>query len=76
MLIETNDKDFKSYLTRKTQGWFRRWGRDESAAAPASGAGAGGAGAATQVRPPTMQVLDDEEDGGGLESGQPENLED
>ncbi len=76
MLTETSDKDFKSYLTRKTQGWFRRWGRDESAAAPASGAGAGGAGAATPVRAPTMQVSDDEEDGEGLESGQPANSED
>jgi hypothetical protein len=71
MLTEANDKDFKSYLTCKTQGWFWRWGRDESAAAPASSAGA-----ATPARAPTMQVSDDDEDGGGLESGQLENLED
>jgi hypothetical protein len=75
MLTETNDKDFKSYLTRKTQGWFRRWGRDESAAAASAsraGAGARAAGAATPARAPAMQVSDDDEDGGGLESGQPE----
>jgi hypothetical protein len=75
MLTETNDKDFKSYLTRKTQGWFRRWGRDESAAAAsASGAGAGAraAGAATPARAPAMQVSDDDEDGEGLVGGQPE----
>ena len=80
MLTETSDKAFKSYLTRKTQGWFRRWGRDESAPAPAalpaSGAGAGGAGAATPARAPTMHVSDDDEDGGGLESGPPANSED
>ncbi len=70
MLSKTNDKDFKSYLIRKTQGWFRRWGRNESAAAPASG------GAATPARAPRMQVSDDDEDGGGLVSGQPENSED
>ena len=68
MLTETNDKDFESYLTRKTQGWFLRWGRDESAAA----ASASGAGAATPARAPAMQVSDDDEDGGGLEGGQPE----
>ena len=27
ILKETRDDAFKSYLTRKTQGWFRRWGR-------------------------------------------------
>ncbi len=33
------------------------------------GAGAGGAGAATPARPPKMQVLDGDEDGGGLGGG-------
>ncbi len=80
MLTKTSDKVFKSYLTRKTQGWFRRRGRDEAAAAPAAslapGAGAGGAGAATPARAPTMQVSDDDEDGGGSAGGPPASLED
>ncbi len=25
-LQETNDENFKNYMSRKTQGWFRRWG--------------------------------------------------
>ncbi len=24
-LQETNDENFKIYMTRKSQGWFRRW---------------------------------------------------
>jgi hypothetical protein len=35
MLEETADEAFKFYMTRKTQGWFRRWGcpRPSNAAA-------------------------------------------
>jgi hypothetical protein len=57
MLNETSDLLFKKYLTRKTQAWFRGFGRDEpactAAASPASpgargaGACAGGPGAAS-----------------------------
>ncbi len=36
MLNETSHMVFKAYLTYKTQGWFRRWGRYEPAAAPAA----------------------------------------
>ncbi len=78
MLKETSDLAFKKYLTRKTQGWFRRFGRDEpagtaaAAASPApacaggAGAGAGGPGAATPARPPLQSLSDDEEDAASL----------
>jgi hypothetical protein len=36
MLEETADETLKAYMTRKTQGWFRRWGCDASAS-PGSG---------------------------------------
>jgi hypothetical protein len=32
-LQETGDEAFKLYLTRKTQGWFRRWGCPRTSAA-------------------------------------------
>jgi hypothetical protein len=67
MLEETADETFKAYLTRKTQGWFRRWGCDAAAAspgpgaaAPPSGGGAGAAGAATPGRLPVPDASDDE----------------
>ena len=70
MLEETADEAFKVYMTRKTQGWFRRWGlggvrlSDAAAASPGPGAapdGAGsGAGAATPARPPAPDASDDE----------------
>ena len=80
MFNETSDMMFKAYLTTsKTQGWFWRRGRDNPAATPATPltpCGAGGAGAATPARAPTMQVSDDDEDGGGLVGGQQETLGD
>ena len=47
--LETStDERFKDYFTRKTQGWFGRWGRNVAApapdASPAPGAAPGGAG--------------------------------
>ena len=53
-------------MTRKTQGWFRRWGCDAAAASPGPGAapndaGSGGsAGAATPARLPAPDASDDE----------------
>ena len=70
MLEETADEAFKAYMTRKTQGWFRRWGcpRPSDAAAASPGPGAapndagsgGGAGAATPGRLPAPDASDDE----------------
>jgi hypothetical protein len=70
MLEETADKTFEAYMTRKTQGWFRRWGcpRPSDAAAASPGPGAapngagsgGGAGAATPGRLPAPEASDDE----------------
>jgi hypothetical protein len=70
MLEETADEAFKAYMTRKTQGWFRRWGcpRPSDAAAASPGPGAapngagsgGGAGAATPGRLPAPEASDDE----------------
>ena len=72
ILEETADETFKAYMTRKTQGWFRRWGcpRPSAAAAASPGPGAapngagsgGGAGAATPGRLPAPEASDDEED--------------
>jgi hypothetical protein len=67
MLEETADEAFMVYMTRKTQGWFRRWGcpscprpSDAAATSPCPGAasdGAGsGAGAATPARPTVPQL--------------------
>ena len=53
-LEETSDEEIKLYLTRKTQGWFRRWGRpctSGAAAFPARGGAPGGAWASTPARP-------------------------
>ena len=66
MLEETADDKFKVYMTRKTQGWFRRWGCPRpSDASPGPGAAPGGAGsgagAATPARRPAPAVSDDEE---------------
>ncbi len=80
MLEETADETFKAYMTRKTQGWFRRWGCDAAAASPGHGAApngagsGGGAGAATPARLQAPDVSDDEEDSalitpGGLVGG-------
>ena len=70
ILEETADKTFEAYMTRKTQGWFRRWGcpRPSDAAAASPGPGAapngagsgGGAGAATPGRLPAPEASDDE----------------
>jgi hypothetical protein len=72
ILEETADETFKAYMTRKTQGWFRRWGcpRPSDAADASPGPGAapngagsgGGAGAATPGRLPAPEASDDEED--------------
>jgi hypothetical protein len=67
MLEETADETFMAYMTRKTQGWFRRWGCDAAAASPGPGAapngagGGGGAGAATPARLPVPDASDDED---------------
>ena len=67
MLEETADETFKAYMTRKTQGWFRRWGCDAAAASPGPSAApdgtgsGGGAGAATPARLPAPDASDDEE---------------
>jgi hypothetical protein len=64
MLEETADEAFKVYMTRKTQGWFRRWGCSAAAASPGPGTAAppsgGGAGAATPGRLPAPDASDDE----------------
>jgi hypothetical protein len=47
MLEETADEAFKVYMTRKTVGWFKRWGSprpSDAAASPGPGAAPGGAG--------------------------------
>jgi hypothetical protein len=50
-LEETGDEEFKLYLTRKTQGWFQRWGCPHtSAAASAASPAPGGAGASTPAK--------------------------
>ena len=78
MLEETADEAFKAYMTRKTQGWFRRWGCDAAAAspgpgatAPPSGGGAGAAGAATPGRFPAPDASDDEEGSALITPGGP-----
>jgi hypothetical protein len=67
-LEETSDERFKGYMTRKTQGWFRRWGCSPSdaasAASPAPGA-APRAGASTPAKD-TAPVPSDDEDGAVL----------
>jgi hypothetical protein len=75
MLEETADKAFKVYMTRKTIGWFWRWGcprTSEAAASPGPGAAPGGAGsgagAATPARPRAPPASDDE-DGSELITG-------
>jgi hypothetical protein len=48
-LQETNDENFKNYMTRKTQGWFRHWGcagTSDAVASPAPGAAPPAPGAA------------------------------
>ncbi len=71
-LEQTNDDDIKGYLTRKTQGWFRRWGCSPSdaasAASPTPGAAPGAApraGASTPAKD-TAPVPSDDEDGAVL----------
>ena len=71
-LEETSDERFKGYMTRKTQGWFRRWGCSPSdaasAASPAPGAAPGAApraGASTPAKD-TAPVPSDDEDGAAL----------
>ena len=43
ILKETGDDAFRAYMTCKTQGWFRRWGRGVAGGASPAGAGAAGA---------------------------------
>ena len=75
MLEETADEAFKVYMTRKTQGWFRRWGcsrpSDAAASSPAPGAASGGAGGAAtpDLRVQAPAVSDDEEGAGLITSG-------
>jgi hypothetical protein len=64
----TADEDFKVYMTRKTQGWFRRWGcprPSDAAASPGPGAAPGGvgsgAGAVTPARLPAPAASDDKD---------------
>ena len=75
MLEETADETFKAYMTRKTQGWFRRWGCNAAAASPGPGAAAppsgGGAGAATPGRLPAPDASDDEEGSALITPGGP-----
>ena len=40
ILKETGDDAFRAYMTRKTQGWFRRWGRGITGGVSPAGAGA------------------------------------
>jgi len=69
--LETStDERFKDYITRKTQAWFGRWGRNVAVASPAaSPGGAGGAPgpASTPARlpaqAPAMSDSDSEDDG-------------
>ena len=66
LLEETGDEAYKLYITRKTQGWFRRWGcsrTSDVAAAPV--AAPGGAGASTPARV-AAPVPSDDEDGSEL----------
>ena len=74
MLEETADEKFKVYMTRKTQGWFRRWGCPRPSDAPpgpgaAPTAAGSGAAAATPARP-EAPVISDEEEGGTLIPGE------
>jgi hypothetical protein len=63
-LEETCDDAFKLYMTRKTQGWFRRWGTSDAAAFPAPGAAPGaapgGAGASTPAKDTAPEPSDDD----------------
>ena len=72
ILKETGDDAFRAYMTRKTQGWFRRWGRGVAGGASPAGAGAAGApptpggagaaiGAATPARVQAPAISDDDE---------------
>jgi hypothetical protein len=59
MLEEITDKAFKVYMTRKTQGWFRRWEcprPSDAAASPGPGAAPGGAGSDASAFPGTGSV--------------------
>ncbi len=67
MLEETADEAFNVYMTRKTQGWFLRWGcprPSDAAASPGPGVAPGcagiGARAATPAHPPAPAASDDE----------------
>jgi hypothetical protein len=67
-LEETGDDAFKVYLTRKTVGWFRRWGcprSSDAAASPAPGAAPGAAPASTPAKD-TAPVPSSDEEGAEL----------
>jgi hypothetical protein len=69
-LQETSDDAFKLYMTRKTQGWFRRWGcprGGDAATSPAPGAGA-----STPAKD-TAPVPSDDEDGELISSNEDMN---
>ncbi len=62
-LEETSDEAFKLYVTRKTQGWFRRWGchrTSDAAASPAPGAAPGAAPASMPAKDTAPVPSDDE----------------
>ena len=66
--LETStDERFKDYFTRKTQGWFGRWGRSVAADSPAPSPAPGAAPdpAATPERLPAPEMSDCEDDGDG-----------
>lgn len=70
-LQETDDEKFKDYLTRKTQAWFRRWGRPRTSdKAPAASDASPSPTGATQTpkRRPAPVASDDEETGGDNEA--------
>jgi hypothetical protein len=71
MLNETSDLAFKKYLTRKTQGWFQRFRRDEPAGAAAASPAHAVAGAPAPEAPGRQRrpLSDDEEDGANLMGG-------
>jgi hypothetical protein len=55
MLKGTADEAFKVYMTRKTQGWFRRWGcprLSDAAASPGPGVAPCGAGSGAGAMTP------------------------
>jgi hypothetical protein len=80
-LQETNDKNFKNYIIRKTQGCFQRWrcaGTSDAAASPAPGAAppapgtappaAGGVGGGAAATTPARKTAPEPSDDEGTAS--------